>query len=172
MVPNRKLRTEIDQMQQLLANVIQAHSYDLQHPNVLEISKKLDLLISRYHGGLSFSLNVQPNGKDCSYKLQLDGILDYSTVDLLDRTIENLKNLKSLTIDFSGLKFIDSTGIGAILRVIHLAKDKGIQIEFEAFDEAVRESFETIGIVRVMEALLKRMRKKKEMGLEKVNGLT
>jgi anti-anti-sigma factor len=89
---------------------------------------------------------------------RVKGILDISTVDLFtEHTIHLFGELgghRILAVDFSGLEFIDSTGIGVILEFIYESKERGLAVRFEGIHEEIAEIFETIGVMRVLEAML------------------
>ncbi|MFD2372146.1 STAS domain-containing protein [Brevibacillus sp. GCM10020057] len=81
------------------------------------------------------------------------GLMDYSTVE--NFMVEIPDDMTEIIIDFSGLDFIDSTGIGSILSIIHAAADRGIAVTFEGLNKETHDLFETVGVYRIKEALLK-----------------
>ena len=88
---------------------------------------------------------------ESTLSIQIMGVMDYSTIDLFQ--IEIPENADKIKVDFSGLEFIDSTGIGAILILIYEARDRNKDIELAGLNHEVRELFETVGVFRIMEAL-------------------
>ncbi|MCY9666527.1 STAS domain-containing protein [Paenibacillus alginolyticus] len=82
------------------------------------------------------------------------GLMDYSTLDQFHLEIPD--SITKVVIDFNELEFIDSTGIGAILGVIHNARELNLNVEFMGLNETIIDLFETVGVFRVMEALKKR----------------
>ncbi|WP_170163496.1 STAS domain-containing protein [Brevibacillus gelatini] len=84
--------------------------------------------------------------------VQVIGLMDYSTVD--NFMVEIPDNITKIVIDFSGLDFIDSTGIGSILSIIHAAADRGIVVTFEGLNKETDELFELVGVYIIKEALL------------------
>lgn len=60
-----------------------------------------------------------------------------------------------MIISFLELEFIDSTGIGAILEVIHLANKNGIIVQLEDLSDDAREIFDIIGVFQIQESLRK-----------------
>lgn len=102
-------------------------------------------------------LTVNSELKGTSYIVQLEGELDIGTVDTLNEHVDLLAqaNYSSVLIDFSKLVFIDSTGIGAILRVIYLGRDKAFMVELDGMNSNINEIFETVGVMRVLTALQK-----------------
>jgi anti-anti-sigma factor len=85
--------------------------------------------------------------------LLLQGELDISTIGILQQHIQQLEDISKLIIHLSRLSFIDSTGIGAILELIYLSKENGFSIELQGMNDNIREVLETIGILRVLEAV-------------------
>lgn len=81
------------------------------------------------------------------------GVLDYSTIDLCeDQILDMPDEAKRIIIDFAELEFTDSTGIGAIINLIYLAKEKNIDIEFLSLNEEIADVFETVGVFRIIAA--------------------
>lgn len=83
----------------------------------------------------------------------LNGCLDISTVSILNDEIANLSEFKEVVIDFTDLTFIDSTGIGALLDIIYNSRQSNTLVEFYGLNEYIKEIFETVGIIRVLEAV-------------------
>jgi anti-anti-sigma factor len=102
-------------------------------------------------------LTIHSELKGTSYSVQLEGELDIATVDTVNEHIDLMEQVQysSILIDFTKLVFIDSTGIGAILRVIYLARDKGFSVKLEGMNSNINEIFETVGVMRVLKALQK-----------------
>jgi anti-anti-sigma factor len=105
--------------------------------------------------GLMLIIDTQYKESVCI--IVVEGVLDIATVDILHERVDQFEfeQISSLIIDFSKLLFIDSTGIGAVLRVIYLARDKGFSVQFDGMDENVKDTFETVGVMRVLAALQK-----------------
>lgn len=100
-------------------------------------------------------VNVQHVRNDGAHVLEVEGVLDIFTIEDFDNSLLELHDVSSLTIDLSRLTFIDSTGIGALLRAIYLAQEQNFPIHLTGMSEGIREMFETIGVMRVLEALQK-----------------
>jgi anti-anti-sigma factor len=85
---------------------------------------------------------------------KLIGILDFSTVDSFN--IDHLINesIKEFEVDFSDLEFIDSTGIGAILTILHKASSLNAQVQFTGLNAEKIDLFETIGVFDIKKSLL------------------
>jgi anti-anti-sigma factor len=98
-------------------------------------------------------LSIQKESLNGTTILKIHGILDISTGGVFERFIQETENIQELIIDFSNLEFIDSTGVGLILEIIHLSQEKQFTIHFLGIKEEIREIFETIGLFKVLEAL-------------------
>ncbi|GGA29693.1 STAS domain-containing protein [Paenibacillus physcomitrellae] len=100
------------------------------------------------------TLKVETTIKESVFTIILKGLIDYSTVDEFN-SFQVPENVSRIIVSFKEVDFIDSTGIGSVLTLIHFASDHDIQVEFVDLDDSTRELFETIGVFKVMEALLK-----------------
>jgi anti-anti-sigma factor len=87
--------------------------------------------------------------------LKLKGILDISTVQLMEAYLNDIVGIKNLIFDFTELEFIDSTGIGAIINTIYLSQEKGFSLQFQGMNELTHEVFETIGLYQILDAIQK-----------------
>jgi len=89
------------------------------------------------------------------HMLAVEGVLDIFTVDEFDATLSGVTGVHKLVIDLSAVTFLDSTGIGAILRAIYQGQDHGFTVELGGMNEEIKELFDTVGVLRVLEALQK-----------------
>lgn len=69
-------------------------------------------------------LTVQKEIQDQSLTLYIKGVLDISTAHVFHAHFNEIGNFQVLTIDFSYLEFIDSSGIGEIIDLIYLSQEK------------------------------------------------
>lgn len=99
------------------------------------------------------TFNMREEVNETTFFVKVTGLMDYSTVDNFKVDIPD--NITNIVIDFSGLDFIDSTGIGSILSIIYAAGDRGIGVKFKGLNKETQELFETVGVYRIKEALLK-----------------
>lgn len=81
--------------------------------------------------------------------LCLTGVLDISTVDTLKNTVDFLKDVQELKIDFTKLKFIDSTGVGGIIRVIKQFQETHRKITIINISSDVFEIFDVLGLPEI-----------------------
>jgi anti-anti-sigma factor len=99
------------------------------------------------------SLDIQMEFANETVFLKIQGVLDISTSYLLEEYIQKIADAKELIIDFSGLEFIDSTGIGAIMEIIYRSQEKQFRIKLEGIDTQIYEILETIGLFKVLETV-------------------
>jgi anti-sigma B factor antagonist len=80
--------------------------------------------------------------------LELRGELDISTVPELERRLAEVEqeNPPSLVIDLGQLGFMDSTGLGAIIRAADAAERHGRKLRLRHGSRQVRRLFEVAGI--------------------------
>jgi anti-anti-sigma factor len=97
------------------------------------------------------ALDVRMEISDETAFLKIQGILDISTTHLLEEYIWKIADVKELIIDFSGLEFIDSTGIGAIMEMIYRSQEKRFRIKLEGMDRQIYEILETVGLFKMLE---------------------
>lgn len=88
----------------------------------------------------------------CTFRVS--GVLDYATMNPFIEEIQSIElGTKKVIVDFTELEFIDSTGIGAIINLVHEAMDKKFKVELDGINEEVKELFDTIGVFQIMETL-------------------
>ncbi|WP_284036401.1 STAS domain-containing protein [Neobacillus sp. 114] len=92
--------------------------------------------------------------EDTTQHIKLRGLLDFSTVDAFNFVEKIPEHIASIDVDFSELEFIDSTGIGAIISILHKANSLGAEVDFIGMSEETKELFETIGVFDIKESLL------------------
>jgi anti-anti-sigma factor len=88
--------------------------------------------------------------------VKFTGTLDYSTAENFIPQDEIPQGISSCTLDFSSLEFIDSTGIGLIISILHEAKDRNIGVVFASMNPETEELFDTIGVFKIREQLLRK----------------
>ncbi|WP_374720755.1 STAS domain-containing protein [Peribacillus tepidiphilus] len=98
-------------------------------------------------------LTVKKEVKGSTAILQLKGILDITTTNVMDPYLNNIHDIEILIIDFSGLEFIDSTGIGSIMNAIYLSQEKNFKLQLQGVDDLTHHVFETVGLYEILEAI-------------------
>lgn len=99
-------------------------------------------------------LTVTPKIEGTILNIGLSGVLDYSTVDSFDIMNALPEGITCIDVDFSKLDFIDSTGIGAIISILHTGRAIGASVEFKSMSEETKELFATIGVFEIKKSLL------------------
>ncbi|MFC7686970.1 STAS domain-containing protein [Ureibacillus sp. GCM10028918] len=99
-------------------------------------------------------LNVDSFVVDTKQVFKLNGVLDYSTVDTFDFFNKTKESVTELEVDFSELDFIDSTGIGAILSILHSASNLNAKVNFVGMSDDTKQLFDTIGVFEIKKSLL------------------
>lgn len=79
----------------------------------------------------------------------LKGVLDVSTVDAFKNSLENVKGVQTVNIDFSLLKFIDSTGIGGLAQAIKKCQANDINIKVANISQDVFEVLDILGLPEI-----------------------
>lgn len=86
--------------------------------------------------------------------LNVSGILDYST---MNRFIEEVRTIKDGTqrviVNFTELEFIDSTGIGSIINLVHEANERNFIVELDGVSDGKKELFQMIGVYEILDAI-------------------
>jgi anti-anti-sigma factor len=98
-------------------------------------------------------LQITKEVKESTTTLHLQGILDISTTGSIDPFLEELDAVDFLVIDFSGLDFIDSTGIGSIMNAIYLSQEKDFTLRLQGVNDLTHQVFEMVGLYRILDAL-------------------
>lgn len=100
------------------------------------------------------TIEVKKVAQDTNCTLYVSGVLDYATMDPFVEEIRSVESdIKKVIIDFTDLEFIDSTGIGAIINLVHEANSKLFGVEISGLSEENKELFETIGVFQIMKSL-------------------
>jgi anti-anti-sigma factor len=94
----------------------------------------------------SFSIDVTRRGT--TVILQCKGELDIATVPSVEETLQLVladEKPAAINLDWSGLTFMDSTGIRLLLRTKVLCRDKGVDLTWSLSDVA-RGTLDIVGI--------------------------
>lgn len=101
-------------------------------------------------------LEMKVNRDENTLTVVMKGVLDISTVDDFKETVLGLQNqqefqeTKNLVFDFSRLKFIDSTGMGALATVIRKIGDRKC-IQVKNIPPDIYEVFEILGVMEIFD---------------------
>ncbi|WP_034421151.1 STAS domain-containing protein [Thermanaerosceptrum fracticalcis] len=84
--------------------------------------------------------------------LEVEGELDFSNVELLQREIQRLPE-EVVEVDLQGLQFIDSSGVGMLLSQARIFYKQGRTLRIVRIPSHIQEDLEVIGFFRVLEVL-------------------
>lgn len=99
---------------------------------------------------LSFKgVDIQDSEHEGHHTLLLQGELDMAAVPSLEAEVRDLcgEDTRGITLDLSGLRFIDSTGLAAIVLVSRLCAKHGYSFELLPGPRSVQRLFETTGLI-------------------------
>jgi anti-anti-sigma factor len=89
--------------------------------------------------------------------LYVKGFLDISTSKIFQQTLEQIGNIDQLVINLTDLEFIDSTGVGLIIDVIHLSKEQKFKLKLQGMNPAIHDIFELLGVYYILEVVQEEM---------------
>lgn len=86
------------------------------------------------------------------YVIKVSGDLDlYSAPDLLKKTMDILQqNIKHLHIDLSRISYLDSSGVGTIIKTLQAAKAKSIRLTFSGIQGTPRKVLSMANILPIL----------------------
>ncbi|HEV7888571.1 MAG TPA: STAS domain-containing protein [Acidimicrobiales bacterium] len=84
--------------------------------------------------------------------LDVQGDIDVATASQLWREIEpQLDTTRHVVVDLSKVSFIDSTGIGTLVRAVNALRDRGQRLTVRGPSPMTRTVFETVGLTRLVD---------------------
>lgn len=95
------------------------------------------------------SLKIEDEESSGTKTLTLSGVLDYSTTSYFEKSSGQLEGLKKLIIDFKDLRFIDSTGIYALAKVVIRYQEAGVTVDVQNVSKPIYEIFEILGLINI-----------------------
>lgn len=86
--------------------------------------------------------------------ISLEGRIDMSNAnDCEEMILKNLHEVDSVVLDLTGLTFIDSTGVGCLISVIHSIHKNNVGFRFVNIPEGIEQIFSVIGVFDVLNSL-------------------
>jgi len=83
--------------------------------------------------------------------LKLSGELEISTVEQLRLCVERLPGgLTEVHLDFFGIEFVDSTGIGTLINVMKDLREQDIKVMVTRIPKEIYEVFDLLSIPELM----------------------
>jgi anti-anti-sigma factor len=94
-------------------------------------------------------LSVEELEREGHRTLQLSGELDIATVPLFEASLDRACTPETiaLTLDLSGMTFIDSTGLAAVVLASKVAERNGYEFALVRGPAAVQRLFELTGLI-------------------------
>lgn len=85
--------------------------------------------------------------------LVLSGDLDYDTAAELLTLAEGLsrRDVRHLELDLSGLNFVDSSGVAALINVYNAARDHGVAMRIVALTSYLRHMFRVTALDQIFD---------------------
>jgi anti-anti-sigma factor len=156
--------------------IMSAKNNSLTSDELVYYSQQLDKLINLYQMKGESLLEIDTKHLDDTYYLTLIGQLDIGTEEKMNILADHLTNkefgkYKKISIDLSELSFIDSTGIGALLKFIFKTNENGIKVNIVAMNTVVAEVLELVGVYSIMKDIndnIEIMNPNKQPNLEKI----
>ncbi|MFD1676599.1 STAS domain-containing protein [Alicyclobacillus fodiniaquatilis] len=100
---------------------------------------------------MSLSVKIKNRSAD-SIVIEMVGEVDFSTVDEVLVQIAQHRD-QTISLDFSGVHFIDSTGIGLLLRSVMELREDGGNITVETIPPYIMEILDEMGISDILHGL-------------------
>ena len=98
-------------------------------------------------------MEIGVSGKERDLHLQLKGELDHhgakGLMSRLDREIEAALPVR-LVLDFSGVSFMDSSGIAVVMRCRQRMRELGGSVTLQGVQQQPRRVFEASGVARIV----------------------
>ena len=84
--------------------------------------------------------------------LDVRGDIDVASAPHLWREIEpQLETTRHVVVDLSKVSFIDSTGVGTIIRAVNALRDRGQRLTLRSPTPMTKTVFETVGLTRLVD---------------------
>ncbi|MDQ1374886.1 MAG: anti-sigma factor antagonist [Actinomycetota bacterium] len=84
--------------------------------------------------------------------LDVSGDIDVATAPQLWRELEpQLDTTRHVVVDLSKVSFIDSTGVGTIIRAVNVLRDRGQRLTVRSPTPMTKTVFETVGLTRLLD---------------------
>ncbi|WP_206922824.1 STAS domain-containing protein [Alicyclobacillus acidoterrestris] len=94
-------------------------------------------------------ISVRVDKAFSSTVLAIVGEVDFPTVDQV-LSLMDKHRLDNVVLDWSGISFIDSTGIGLILRAIMEIREAGGQITIVSIPTPIEQVLEEMGVMDII----------------------
>lgn len=96
-----------------------------------------------------FAISAEEHDGDVVVEVR--GEVDLSTAPVLDERLSGLADVHKLVIDLSGVSFLDSSGLGVLVRTSNKLEDHGGSIRLVVNQPQVLKVLEITGLVSTMQ---------------------
>lgn len=100
----------------------------------------------------SMELSIQPGKRAGQLVAKLDGELDlYASVSFANLVMKHLdEGIRVLVLDVEGLRYLDSSGVGAIIRLLQKARTTGAELRFVKLGGTPRKVLQMSNIITLL----------------------
>lgn len=99
-------------------------------------------------------LNSKVEIRDGLKLIWLEGRIDMSNADEFEEIVLNdIDQVKKISVDFGKLTFIDSTGVGNLVSAIQTSHKKDVRFEMINIPEGIEQILSIIGVFDVLKSL-------------------
>lgn len=89
--------------------------------------------------------------KNENVEVILDGDLDIEGTELVEEELlPSLEKFKVVNLNFNGVPFVDSTGIGLLLNIVQTLNEKGIKVTICNVKQEIIEVFELLQLSDIL----------------------
>ncbi|MFC4389167.1 STAS domain-containing protein [Gracilibacillus marinus] len=100
------------------------------------------------------SLHVSLSDYAQTRRITLQGILDYSTISEISHDVYIIPaTIKEIILDIEQVDFIDSTGVGLFIHLIHQANENDSKLTIAGGKEVVVDTLETLGVYQILSVM-------------------
>lgn len=99
-------------------------------------------------------MNIEIYSKERNLIVKIKGDIDHHTSETIKTKIEkefSVYNTKNLIFDFSGLEFMDSSGIGMIIGRYKTVKKSGGEVVIASLSDVSKKLIELCGLHKLLE---------------------
>jgi anti-sigma B factor antagonist len=104
-------------------------------------------------GQSAYMVSFDARRKDRELVVEIGGDLDWDAVLTIEPRLEEATgdpDLESLTLDLSGLTFIDSSGIGLLISTVERCRAEDVEVRIVKPEQHVFHVFEVVGLADVL----------------------
>lgn len=96
---------------------------------------------------IKYSLNPE----EANVEVRLEGDLDIEGTEMIEEElIPALEKYKEISLNFENVPFVDSSGMGLLLNLVHTLKDVGSKVTVINVKEDVMEVFELLQLPEIL----------------------